>query len=428
MQDDLSYLSGFGNTLQSEAMPGALPAHQNSPQPAPFGLYAEQLNGTGFTAPRAQNRRTWMYRLRPQILDRDFEPRPHPRFTGRFETGQSLPTVMRFQPLEVPSEPTDFLQGLTTFAGSGDPLLKKGLAIHLYTANSDMTEALCSVDGDLLIAPELGALRVLTELGKLYVSPGELLIIPRGVRFTVTLAQGPVRGFVAELFDGHLSLPDRGPVGANGLADERHFLAPVAWYEDRKEETNIVVKQGGILYQQRSPHSPFDVVAWHGNYLPFKYPLERFNSLGSVSWDHPDPSILTILNCPIDHSGSSALDVAVFQARWDVTEHTFRPPFFHRNSAVEFNAVIRTPSLQGPWRAGVFSYTPYLTPHGISAQGASFARAKEKSIPERISERSIWLQFESTYMLKVMPWMLTHPQRDRAYLGSFADYPPAQLP
>lgn len=429
MTSDLSYLAGFGNRLQSEAIPGALPADQNTPNPAPFDLVTEQINGTGFTVHRAHNQRVWLYRLRAQVLDRPFEPVSTGRFVGDFSQGVPTPQIMRFNPLTMPQRPTTFVEGLTTFAGAGDPSLRRGAAVHLYAANADMEQtAFTDIDGDLLIVPERGRLHVRTELGRLDVAPGEILIVPRGVRFQVLLPDGEARGWVGELFDGHFQLPERGPVGANGMADERHFLAPVADFEDDESPWTLLVRQGGQLWKNTSPHSPFDVVAWHGNHVPFKYDLMRFNSLGSVSWDHVDPSILTVLTSPMDTHGRNAIDFAVFRGRWDVTEHTFRPPYFHRNSAIEFNGVVRMPTNRGPWQPGTFTYTPYLTPHGISAAGMKKEVARTDDSPERLSDESLWIQFESTYLFKVMPWMLDHPDRDGAYLESFSGYPSANLP
>ncbi len=425
-----AYQAGFGNALASEARPGALPNHQNSPRHVPYGLVAEQLNGTGFTVRRADNRRTWMYRLRPQVLAGSFRPRAHGRFVGSFEAGVPLPECLRFHPPAMPATATDFLAGLTTFAGAGDAALGHGAAIHLYAATADMVRtAFCNIDGDLLFVPERGRLHLQTELGHLEVAPGEIAIVPRGLRFRVALPDGAARGFVGELFDGHFRLPERGPIGANGLADERHFLAPVAAFEDDTAPWTIVVRQGGQLWQVDAPHSPFDVVAWHGTYAPCKYPLDAFNSLGSVSFDHPDPSILTVLTAPFDERGRSAFDLGVFRGRWEVSEHTFRPPFFHRNAAVEFNAVLASPA-GSRWQPGAFTFTPYLTPHAISAAGYEHTVTAADDVadrPERLSDDSLWIQFESAYLLKVMPWMLDHPARATDHLAAFADFRPHAL-
>ncbi|MCR9164173.1 MAG: iron-containing alcohol dehydrogenase [Nannocystaceae bacterium] len=428
MNDDdaLTYQTGLGNTFATEAVPGTLPLDQNSPRKVPRGLHAEQINGTGFTVERAHNQRTWMYRLRPQIHGNAFEPYEHPRFTGRFEQGVSSPQVRRYRPIALPESPTDFLDGLTTFAGAGDPCAKRGMAIHLYAANRDMDRAMANIDGDLMIVPEHGRLRIDTEMGRLEVGPTELAIIPRAIRFRVALLDEAARGFVAEIFDAHFQLPERGPVGANGLADARHFEVPVAWFEDRDVQTSIVVKQGGDLFQTQAPYGPFDVVAWHGNYAPYKYDLTKFNSMGSTTWDHPDPSILTVLTSPADTHGRNVIDVAVFQRRWEVTEGTFRPPYFHRNSAIEFNAIVASDATKGPWQSGAFTFTPYLTPHGVSAQTVKHTLAltdAEADRHELLSEDSMWVQFESTFVLRVMPWMIDHDAADDEYLSSFTGYP-----
>ena len=426
----LQYQAGFGNELASEAVPGALPTDQNAPNPPPFGLVIEQINGTGFTVERARNLRTWMYRLRPQIRSTGFAERPHGRFVGTFEQGVPSPEVLRFRPAALPDAPTDFLAGLTTFAGAGDPTMRRGAAVHLYAANADMVDtAFTNLDGDLLVVPEHGALHVRTELGRLDVAPGQILILPRGLRFQVFLPDGTARGWVAELFDGHFELPERGPVGANGMASARHFLAPVADFVDEAKPFTIVVRQGGRLWEQAADHYPFVVVAWYGTYAPFTYDLMKFHSLGSVSFDHPDPSILTVLTSPFDTHGRNAIDVAVFRGRWDVAEGTFRPPFFHRNAAIEFNGVVKNTTSTGPWQPGAFTYTPYLSPHGISTRGYAEELGRTDEAPVRLSDDSLWIQFESTYPMKVMPWMLDHPARDEAYLDGFGTYAPgASLP
>lgn len=425
--DRLAYQRGFMGAMASEARPNVLPAVQNSPRRVAYGLVAEQINGTGFTLERGLNQRTWMYRLRPALLSTPFtryaDAPSH--FVGTFEHGVSSPQIRRFRPHPIPEKPTDFLHGLTTYAGAGDPSERRGAAIHVYAANADMTRtAMCNIDGDLCLVPELGRLHVRTELGRLQVSPGEICVIPRGIRFTVSLPDGEARGWVAEVFDAHLQLPNRGPVGANGLADERHFLSPVADFADVEEPWTVLVRQGGVLWKNTASHDPFDVVAWHGNYAPYKYDLMHFNSLGSVSWDHPDPSILTVLTCPMDTHGRNALDIAVFRGRWDASEHSFRPPYFHRNSAVEFNGVIKNVEGSRTWQPGVFSWTPYLSPHGISAHAYEREVYDESTEPARLPDESLWIQFESTYPLKVMKWWLHHETVEEDYLADFADYGP----
>lgn len=419
---DLSYQSGFGNALHSEALPGALPRLQNGPRDVPYGLYAEQINGTGFTVRRAENHRVWVYRLRPQIATVPFTRIESGRFVGRFDQGEVSPNPMRFAPVPYPEAAVDFLAGLQTFAGAGDPTTKVGFAIHVYAATADMRRAFTDIDGDLLVVPQEGALRIRTELGLLHVTPGEIAILPRGIRFAVALPDGRGRGFVGELFNGHYELPERGPVGANGLADERHFRAPVAAYEDLEGPYEVVHKMGGDLWRSELGASPFDVVAWHGSYAPFKYDLMDFNAYWGANWDHPDPSILTVLTSPHDERGRNAVDFAVFKGRWDTIEHSFRPPFLHRNSAVEFNAVIKTPSTSGPYLAGASTYTPYLTPHGVSRRGYERGVAKGHDDPVRLSDDELWIQFESTYSLRVMPWFTGAGHRDPSYLDQFGGF------
>ena len=429
LDDPFDYQTGFGNHLRSEAVAGAVPARINGPRRPAHGLFPEQINGTGFTAERSRNRRTWLYRLRPAVTHRPFAPMtadgpvpPPPRFESDFRAALHDPTPQRYRPVPPPTAAVDWLDSVDTFAGAGDPNLRQGLAVHLFAATRDMDRVFVNIDGDLLLAPESGRLRIRTELGWLDVVPGELALLPRGIRFTVTVPDGPTRGFMAELYSGPFELPQRGVVGANGLADERHFKAPVAHFENRVEDTEVVVKQGGRFWRTISPHSPFDVVGWHGRYAPFKYDLRDFMSMGSVSYDHPDPSILTVLTHPLDDHGQNAVDVAAFIGRWEPTEQTFRPPFFHRNSAVELNMVLATPPTQGGYPSGAFSYTPLLTPHGLGSHGHHHHTFEADDTPHRISDRSIWLQFESAYSLGVMPRWLHGPHRDDTFLEAFQDY------
>ena len=324
----LRYLSGFGNEHATEAVPGALPAGQNSPQRCALGLYAEQLSGTAFTAPRAENRRAWLYRARPSVMHGRFEPLPHPTLLGNFAGCAVDPNQMRWAPPAPAGAAVDFVDGLATMAGSGDPALKSGLAVHMFRFSAPMRDrAFSSADGELLLVPQLGALALRTEMGLLRVAPGEIAVVPRGVKFQVAVAEdesggggsggggGSVgagaaaqhaRGYALEVFGGHFRLPELGPIGANGLANARDFLYPVAAFEDREcpgaagsdGGFELVNKFGGRLFSARMRHSPFDVVAWHGNLAPYKYDLARFNTVNSVSFDHPDPSIFTVLTCP----------------------------------------------------------------------------------------------------------------------------------
>lgn len=337
------YLSGFGNQHRSEAIDGALPVGQNSPQKAPFGLYSEQLSGTAFTAPRKENRRNWVYRIRPSVrhathfreVDRTLI-RTAPHREGKAPIGQ-----IRWNPVPMPEEPTTFLSGIRTIATNGDCHTQVGMAAHIYMATESMTDTFFyNSDGEFLVVPQEGTLRFHTECGALVVSPGEICVIPRGMKYRVELADRSSRGYICENYGVYLELPERGPIGANGLANERDFLYPVAAYEDTDDPAEMYVKFDGRLFVAELDQSPLDVVAWHGNHAPYKYDLTRFNTINTVSFDHPDPSIFTVLTGRSDRPGTANVDFAIFPERWMVAEHTFRPPYYHMNIMSEFMGLI----------------------------------------------------------------------------------------
>ncbi len=387
---ELQYQSGFGNEFATEARAGALPIGQNSPQRHALGLYTEQVSGSAFTAARGVNRRTWMYRIRPSVMHEPYtamETRSLLR-SGPFDEVPTPPNQMRWDPLPLPSEPTDFIDGLTTIGGNGDPSLQDGVAIHLYAANASMTDRyFYNADGEMLILPQQGRFDVWTECGRLEVSSGELLVIPRGIKFRAELPDGPSRGYLCENYGQPLRLPELGPIGANGLASARDFLAPVAAFEDREETLTVVSKFLGRLWSARLDHSPLDVVAWHGNYTPYKYDMARFQCINSVSFDHPDPSIYTVLTAPGPQPGTANFDFAIFPPRWLVAEHTFRPPWFHRNMMNEFMGLI-----QGAYDAKAEGFVPggaslhnCMSGHGPDAETFERASAAELK-PQKIAD------------------------------------------
>ncbi len=337
------YQSGFGNEFATEAVAKALPVGQNSPQKHPLGLYAEQLSGTPFTAPRGTNRRAWLYRLRPSVVHKPYTPISGMGLlrSSPFEEVPATPNQLRWSPFEIPKEPTDFVQGIRTLGGNGDFQTHTGFAIHVYVANQSMTDSFFhNADGEMLIVPQLGRLRVITEMGVIEAGACEICVIQRGIKFRVELPDGKARGYICENYGALLRLPDLGPIGANGLANPRDFLTPVAAFEDREGRYEVINKFQGRLWSAEYDHSPLDVVAWHGNYAPYKYDLNRFNTIGSISFDHPDPSIFTVLTSPSEIAGTANIDLAVFTPRWLVAEHTFRPPWFHRNFMNEFMGLI----------------------------------------------------------------------------------------
>jgi len=395
MPSSLAYQSGFGNEFATAASPGALPQGQNSPQQAPLGLYTEQLSGSAFTAPRALNRRTWTYRIRPSVTHKPFTEAPQSHLLGGpFTDVPTPPTQLRWSPFAIPTEPTDFVDGLMTIAGNGDPAEQTGVAIHIYAANRSMENRyFYTADGELLIVPQLGALRIATELGVMDVEPGEIAGIPRGIKFRIDLPQCPARGYVCENYGPPFRLPELGPIGANGLANARDFLTPVAAFEDRDGDFRIVAKFLGRMWTAEIDHSPLDVVAWHGNYAPYKYDLSRFNCINTVSFDHPDPSIYTVLTAP-------NADFAIFPPRWLVAEHTFRPPWFHRNIYNEFMGLIR-----GTYDAKAEGFLPggaslhnCMSGHGPDAE--TFERASTAELKPQYLSDTLAFMFETRLVLR----------------------------
>ena len=412
------YLSGFGNEFATEALPGTLPAGQNSPQHVPRGLYAEQLSGSAFTAPRGQNRRSWLYRIRPSAGHPRYRPLSHPLLkSGPFGERPTPPDRLRWDPLPIPGVPTDFIDGLVTFAGNGEPASQSGVSIHLYVANRSMVDRVFfDADGELLIVPQQGRLGLETELGRIDVAPGEIAVIPRGMRFRVTLPdQGDVRGYVCENHGSPLRLPDLGPIGANGLANPRDFLTPEAAFEDVERPVELVQKFLGALWATEIGHSPLDVVAWHGNYVPYKYDLARFNTINTVSFDHPDPSIFTVLTSPSETPGTANIDFVIFPPRWMVAEHSFRPPWFHRNVMSEFMGLI-----QGEYDAKAGGFAPggaslhnCMSAHGPDA--ASHAKAVAASLQPHKIENTMAFMFETRWVLRPTVFALDTPTLQADY-------------
>jgi homogentisate 1,2-dioxygenase len=374
----LRYLSGFGNELASEALPDVLPEGQNSPQLAPRGLYAEQLSGTPFTAPRADNRRSWLYRIRPSAMHGKFRRLDDRRLrTAPCHEADPSPNRLRWNPLPFPDEPADFVEGLTTLGTNGDAAARFGVGIHVYRATRPMTgRVFYNADGELLIVPYQGRLLLRTEFGALMTAPGEIAVIPRGIRFRAELPDGTAGGYVCENYGALFRLPELGPIGANGLAAARDFLAPCAAFEDQADRCELVAKFAGHLWATELDHSPLDVVGWRGNYFPYKYDLARFNTMGTVSFDHPDPSILTVLTSPSEIAGTANCDFVIFPPRWMVAEHTFRPPFFHRNVMSEFMGLVR-----GAYDAKAAGFVP----GGASLHNAFAAHGPDYSTFEQAS-------------------------------------------
>ncbi len=400
--DEVRYQTGFGNEFATEAVPGALPVGQNAPQNHPLGLYTEQFSGTPFTAPRAINRRTWTYRIRPSVTHRPYEEVPIGLMrSGPFTETPTTPNQLRWDPLPLPEQPSDFLDGIVTLGGNGDPAMQAGIAIHLYAANASMRDRFfANADGEMLIVPQLGVLGLHTELGILKVAPGEICVIPRGVKFRVELPESRARGYICENYGLTFRLPELGPIGANGLANPRDFKSPVAAYEDRDGEFHIVSKFLGRLWRAYIDHSPLDVVAWHGNYAPYKYDMALFNCINSVSFDHPDPSIYSVLTAPSAVLGTANCDFAIFPPRWMVAEHTFRPPWFHRNLMNEFMGLVF-----GVYDAKAEGFVPggaslhnCMAGHGPDAE--TFERASKAGLEPQYLGGTLAFMFETQFAVR----------------------------
>ena len=374
------YMPGFGNDFETEALPGALPQGQNSPQKCNYGLYGEQLSGTAFTAPSQHNERTWCYRIRPSV-----------QHTHRFRKialpyWKSAPCIdpdvislgqYRWDPVPHNDESPTWLTGMRTMTTAGDVNTQTGMASHIYLVTASMIDSyFFSADSELLIVPQQGRLRFCTELGIIDLAPQEIAIIPRGLVYRVEVLEGPARGFVCENYGQKFQLPARGPIGANCMANRRDFKTPVAAYEDREVPSTVTVKWCGQFHETHIGHSPLDVVAWHGNYCPMKYDLRTYCPVGAVLFDHPDPSIFTVLTAPSGVEGTANIDFVLFRERWGVAENTFRPPWYHKNIMSELMGNIY----------GIYDAKPKgFVPGGMSLHNCMLPHGPDKTAFEAAS-------------------------------------------
>lgn len=417
-------LSGFGNHFSSEAVPGALPQGRNSPQQVAHGLYAELVSGSAFTAPRAENRRSWLYRRQPSVVVGGYRRFEQPWLkTGAKDGELAPPDPLRWSPVPVPEaavEPLDFVTGLRTVVVNGDPQAQNGMAAHLYLVNRSMgRRAFVDADGELLLVPQHGALRLVTEFGVLAVAPGEIALVPRGLAFKVEV-DGPARGYVCENYGAPFRLPELGPIGSNGLANPRDFHAPQAAFEAGEGRYEIVKKHGGVLWTAEQTHTPFNVVAWHGNLAPLKYDTAHFMTIGSISFDHPDPSIFTVLTSPSDTPGTANCDFVIFPPRWLVAEDTFRPPWYHRNVMSEFMGLIQGQYDAKPegFKPGGMSLHNGMVPHGPDAE--AFEKASRAPLAPHKLEDTLAFMFESRWTFLPTAFAMQSAQLDRDYAACWA--------
>jgi homogentisate 1,2-dioxygenase len=413
----MGYMSGFGNDVATEAIKGALPDGRNSPQQPAFGLYVEQINGTAFTAPRGANKRSWMYRIRPSVVHRPYERIDNGLIRSTpFTEVETTPNQLRWSPLPIPEKPTTFIEGIATMAGNGDLTTHIGSAIHVYAANTSMTSTFFyNADGEMLIVPQLGSLRIFTEMGIIDVEPQEICVIPRGVKFRVEVS-GPVRGYICENYGTPFRLPDLGPIGANGLAYPRDFLIPEAWYEERSEMVDVIAKFQGNLWKGVYNHSPLNVVAWHGNYAPYKYDLRKFQCINTVTFDHPDPSIYTVLTSPSDTPGTANIDFVIFPPRWVVAEDTFRPPWFHRNFMNEYMGLIEgvyDAKEGGGFVPGGSSLHNCMSGHGPDAD--TYAKMTKADLKPTKIENTMAFMFETRFVCRPTAFAMSSGELQHDY-------------
>lgn len=413
------YMSGFGNGFETEALPGALPVGRNSPQKCAYGLYAEQLSGSPFTAPRTANERSWLYRIRPTVVHFGaFEPADIGLwFTAPAETVDLPIAPYRWDPIAIPDEPLTFLQGVRTMTICGDAGGQAGMGAHLYFITRSMEdEYFYNADGELLFVPQEGELRLWTEFGIIDIEPGEIAVIPRGVKMRVELPAGPARGYLCENYGGAFSLPERGPIGANCMANQRDFLTPCAGYEDRQAASTMFVKWGGKLWSCKLDQSPLDVVAWHGNYAPYKYDLRKYSPVGPVLFDHADPSIFTVLTSPSETPGTANIDFVLFSDRWLVAENTFRPPWYHMNVMSEFMGLIYgvyDAKTGGGFAPGGISLHNMMLPHGPDMD--AFERASNVELSPHKLEGTMAFMFETRFPQKLTRYAAESPAFQKGY-------------
>jgi homogentisate 1,2-dioxygenase len=426
-----TFIHGFGNDVSSEAVLGALPKHRNSPQRPPFGLYAELFSATAFTAPRHENRRSWLYRMRPSAAHPAFELTPSKGLlrSTPFHDAPPSPNRLRWSPAPAPTKAQDFIDGLCTYAGNGDTGSAVGLGIHLYFANQSMkNRAFFNADGEMLLVPQQGGLTIVTELGVLKIGPGHIGVIPRGIKFRVELDDSLATGYICENYGPMFRLPELGPLGSNGLANSRDFLTPVAAFEDRDEPTELVQKYQGNLWRTELGHSPFDVVAWHGTLAPYQYDLRNFNTIGTVSFDHPDPSIFTVLTSPSDTPGTANCDFVIFPPRWMVAEDTFRPPWFHRNYMSEFMGLI-----YGAYDAKGAAFAPggaslhnCMNAHGPDRE--AHANATKATLAPHKIDGTMAFMFESRFPIIPTHHAMSCDELQRDYDACWQGFAKAVLP
>ena len=422
---NLSYMSGFGNDFETEALPGALPQGQNSPQKCNYGLYGEQLSGTAFTAPSHQNERTWCYRIRPSVKHSNRYKKidlPYWKTAPNVDPNVVSLGQYRWDPIPHSQKNLTWLNGMRTMTTAGDVNTQTGMASHIYLVNASMENTyFYSADSELLVVPQEGTLRFSTELGVLEVKPEEIAIIPRGLLYRVDVVEGPARGFVCENYGQKFTLPSRGPIGANCLANRRDFKTPIAAFEDRECPSKVVIKWCGQFHETEIGHSPLDVVAWHGNYAPCKYNLNTFCPIGAVLFDHPDPSLYSVLTAPSEVEGSSNIDFVLFRDRWNVAENTFRPPWYHKNIMSELmgNICGQYDAKPKGFIPGGMSLHNMMLPHGPDK--IAFEHASNNELTPKKLEKTMSFMFETRFPQHLTSFAATEAPLQDDYINCWDD-------
>ncbi|WP_029041082.1 homogentisate 1,2-dioxygenase [Cucumibacter marinus] len=418
------YMPGFGNDFETECLPGALPQGQNSPQKCAYGLYAEQLSGSPFTAPRGTNERSWLYRIRPSVKHNTaFANMDLPYWRtapAPFDTDAPI-AQLRWNPTPSPQGRTTFLEGIRTVTTAGDVHTQVGMATHVYVANAAMEdEYFYNADAEMMVVPEMGELTIHTEMGRIDLEPSEICIVPRGMIIRVEPRAREIRGYICENYGAKFTLPNRGPIGANCLANPRDFKTPVAAYEDKETPSKVIVKWCGRFYVTEIGHSPLDVVAWHGNYAPYKYDLRTFSPVGAILFDHPDPSIFTVLTAPSGEEGTANIDFVIFPPRWMVAENTFRPPWYHRNIMSEFMGLIygQYDAKEEGFVPGGMSLHNMMLPHGPDAMG--FDKASTTELKPHKLDKTMAFMFETRFPQHVTRYAMELETLQEDYLDCWS--------
>ncbi len=419
--NSFSYLHGLGNHHESEALPGALPGRQHSPQQVPYHLYAEQINGNSFTTPRFSNLKAWQYRLRPSVLHSGNQPNKmrSDLLQGKFT--QTPPAQMRWAPISYKTGHYNIFEGSVKYLYNGT-VGQDGCAIYLYTATASMKDQFfINHDAEMLFIPQEGELIFKTEFGRLNIKPGDIAVLPRGVCFQVELLNDKARGYWVENYGQVFTLLSRGVIGANGTTEELDFRIPVAWYEERSGDFTMLRKFNGHVWEHAISHSPLDVVAWCGTYYPYQYDLSLFKPMFTASIDHPDPSIFVVLSSPSLAPGTSNLDFIIFPERWMVADHTFRPPYYHRNAMSEFMGNIR-----GAYDAKEHGFLPggaslhnCMLGHGPDTE--AYDHAIKQVLKPQYYEGNLAFMLESNKLFEITAEAYESPLREMQYQDCWKD-------